>query len=180
MVAMVLTILAGKDHDEVSRTASNSNFIIAHRGSNSPQAPGRVEKWPHYQSDRRESIVTMPFLTLGLPAAVLPARSYGCFHVQTECFSATESLDHPPELMLPCTNNSYVCTERNHKYFLLIIHSGANLSLKSGKFVDAMSFTLTSDAPNVLHNQLVGERQILAPPCVWEEHCTSLNLWRVF
>ena len=45
VVATALTILANKDLDEASRTAS-TNLVIAQRGSNITQTPGRVELAP--------------------------------------------------------------------------------------------------------------------------------------
>ena len=63
--------------------------------------------------------------------------------------------------MLLCTNDCHVCTEQHRKYFLPIVHSEACSFLKSKTFVDAMSVTLTYDAPNVLIDLLANDKDWL-------------------
>ena len=138
---MALTILTAKDVNDPSRTAS-VNSAIAQRGSNTTQAPGGVDLAPLSKQQKtlnRENALTY-FLDV-LRLYCLPGL--GCIHARNEWFSATRSLDHPPEVMLPCTNNCHVCTGRHRKYFLPIVHREACSFLRSNKFVDAMSITLT-------------------------------------
>ena len=167
VVAMVLTILLSKETKHESRSTYTNSAIS--RGSDIPQAP--VPEQAASLSKRQKRInrdnTYSDFLDY-LRLYCLPGL--GCIHSRTKWFSATGSLDHVPDEMLPYVKDCFVCTNRCAKYFLPIVHDGVRSFLRSRKFVDAMSISLMYIVRAKCFDQLVGRRQGLACSRVWENH----------
>ena len=64
---------------------------------------------------------------------------FGCIHCRREYFMATGELSPPPEIILGCVTQCFVCDKSYKRYFLPVIHAGATKFLKSRKFNDAIA-----------------------------------------
>ena len=68
---------------------------------------------------------------------------FGCIHCRSEWFMSMGELLAPPEMMMPCETQCYVCDGEYKTQFLPVIYSGAVKFLDSRKFECINTYIIT-------------------------------------
>ena len=101
----------------------------------------------------------------------------GCIHCRHEWFMAMGYLSAPPEVLLPCNTQCYICDKSYEKYILPVVYSGAIEFLDSRRLNDITPFVLTVDSCEEFVDRLAKDKdwlgKVFGKESVARYNCTA-------